>query len=174
MICRTRPCRAILNPNISLDCSRCLLWQCLRYFSIYSTINSQCKITTWFLSWHAPEPVPTMHATLLYHLRIIHDKDLHILTRKNRQIGIWNPEVTNWKFRTVLKVHYPKNVRLSSLMTSTKNKTLRLNKRNLWGWPCGLLVKFMHSALAAQSLVDLDPGPGPSMAHQAMLRWCPT
>ena len=36
------------------------------------------------------------------------------------------------------------------------------------------VVKFARSALAAQGLTSLDPGHGPSTAHQAMLRRRPT
>ena len=40
----------------------------------------------------------------------------------------------------------------------------------LVGRPCGQVVKFAHSALAAQGL---DPGRRHGTAHQAMLRQCP-
>ena len=42
------------------------------------------------------------------------------------------------------------------------------------GWPCGQVVKFARSALAAQGFVGSDPGCGPSTAHEAMLRQHPT
>ena len=38
-----------------------------------------------------------------------------------------------------------------------------------WGWPCGLVVKFACSTSAAWGFAGLDPGRGPSTAHQAML-----
>ena len=31
----------------------------------------------------------------------------------------------------------------------------------IMGWPCGQLVKFMHSALEARGFVGSDPGHGP-------------
>ena len=36
------------------------------------------------------------------------------------------------------------------------------------------MVKFVHSASAARAFTGSDPGHGPSTAHQAMLRRCPT
>ena len=40
--------------------------------------------------------------------------------------------------------------------------------------PCGLVVKFTRSALAARDFTGLDPGRRQGMAHQAMLRRRPT
>ena len=43
-----------------------------------------------------------------------------------------------------------------------------------WVQPRGQVVKFTCSTSAAQGSAGLDPGRGPSTAHQAMLRWHPT
>ena len=40
--------------------------------------------------------------------------------------------------------------------------------------PRGRVVKFVHSALAAQDFASSDPGHGHGIAHQAMLRRHPT
>ena len=48
-------------------------------------------------------------------------------------------------------------------------KPAGLQQKKLQGWPCGRVVKFMHSASAAWSFASSDPGPRPSTAHQAML-----
>ena len=42
------------------------------------------------------------------------------------------------------------------------------------GWPRGRVVKFMHSALAAQGFTGSNPGRGHGTAHQATLRRRPT
>ena len=42
------------------------------------------------------------------------------------------------------------------------------------GWPRGPVLKFAHSALAAQVFSGSDPWHGPSTTHQAMLRQRPT
>ena len=51
--------------------------------------------------------------------------------------------------------------------TTTTNNSSR-------GRPCGRVVKFSHSAVAAQGFTSSDPGRGRGTAHQAMLRRCPT
>src|SRR3712207_8638034 len=38
----------------------------------------------------------------------------------------------------------------------------------------GQVLKFVCSASMAQGFTGSNPGSGPSTAHQAMLRWCPT
>src|SRR3712207_1717504 len=43
-----------------------------------------------------------------------------------------------------------------------------------WGRPCGRVVGFTSSALAAQGFAGSDPGRGHGTAHEAMLRWRPT
>ena len=43
-----------------------------------------------------------------------------------------------------------------------------------WGWACGQVVKFVHSASAAQDFAGSNPEHRHSTAHQAMLRQCPT
>ena len=43
-----------------------------------------------------------------------------------------------------------------------------------WGWPCGQVVKFTRSTLAAQGFAGADPGRRYSTANQAMLRQHPT
>ena len=47
-------------------------------------------------------------------------------------------------------------------------------KNDNWGQPCGQVVKFACSASVVQGFTGLDPGHGPSTAHQAMLRRRPT
>ena len=42
------------------------------------------------------------------------------------------------------------------------------------GRPHGQMVKFVYSASAAHDFAGSDPGRGPSIAHQAVLRWHPT
>ena len=43
-----------------------------------------------------------------------------------------------------------------------------------WGWPSGAVVKFAHSALAAQGLQVQILGRDLHTAHAAKLWWCPT
>ena len=49
---------------------------------------------------------------------------------------------------------------------------IKLYKR--WGWPGGIVVKCMHSALVAQGSRVLISGADLHTARQAMLWWCPT
>ena len=44
-----------------------------------------------------------------------------------------------------------------------------MTKPRVGRWPCGRVVKFAHSALAAQGFTGSDPGCGHGTAHQAML-----
>ena len=46
-------------------------------------------------------------------------------------------------------------------------------KRRKRGWPHGQVVKFVFSIPAVQGFACLDPGLGPSTAHQAMLNGVP-
>ena len=54
-----------------------------------------------------------------------------------------------------------------NLYTIIRNKDDR-------GQPRGRVVKFVHSALAAQGFAGSDPGRGPVTAHQATVRLRPT
>ena len=67
-------------------------------------------------------------------------------------------------------------VLLSHLMlyqVENERKQLRL-RRVFRGWPHGRVVKFMHSASAAQGFSGSDPGLEHGTARQATLRQCPT
>ena len=44
----------------------------------------------------------------------------------------------------------------------------------LWSWPGGIVVKFTHSALAAQGSLVWTLGADTHTAHQAMLQQHPT
>ena len=44
---------------------------------------------------------------------------------------------------------------------------------NQQGQTCGRVVKFVHSAAAAQGFASSDPGCGHGTTYQAMLRWHP-
>ena len=48
-----------------------------------------------------------------------------------------------------------------------------LKNKIIWGQPHGRVVKFGHSASAAQGFAGLDPGCRHGTAHQAMLRQHP-
>ena len=56
----------------------------------------------------------------------------------------------------------------------TNRKKFKHIEQNYGGRPRGRVVKFAHSAWAAQSFTSLDPGRGQGTAHQAMLRRCPS
>ena len=47
-------------------------------------------------------------------------------------------------------------------------------KNHYWGWSGGVVVKFVHSASAAQGSQVQNPGADLHGAHQAMLWWRPT
>ena len=49
-----------------------------------------------------------------------------------------------------------------------------LYKNYFGGWPGGVMVKFTHSALAAQGSQVQTPGTDLHTIHQAMMCWCPT
>ena len=60
--------------------------------------------------------------------------------------------------------------------TSKKAKLISLQlhqKLFFWGWPCGRVVKFTHSAAAAQGFAGSDPEQGHGTTRQATLRWRP-
>ena len=59
---------------------------------------------------------------------------------------------------------------LCILAVAEKNAHLRI----ISGQPRGQVVKFVCFASEAQGFAGSDPGSGSSIAHQAMLRWCPT
>ena len=47
-------------------------------------------------------------------------------------------------------------------------------KKKLWGWPSGVVVKFVCLASAARHSWVQIPGTDIHITHQAMLWWCPT
>ena len=49
----------------------------------------------------------------------------------------------------------------------------KIQKGTRRGRPRGQVVKFAHSASAAQGFACSDPGRGCGTVQQAMLRWCP-
>ena len=55
--------------------------------------------------------------------------------------------------------------------TLNRNSELILHTKNWEGRPCGPVVKFVRSALAAKVFASLGLVHGHGTAHQAMLRW---
>ena len=55
-------------------------------------------------------------------------------------------------------------------MVTNHEESIFLKESAFRGWPYGQVVKFTHSASAAQGFISLDPGRGHGTIHQAMLR----